>query len=86
MNTVSVGMAPFHPYMVPFDISSKRIVFGGPHFICGYDEKRASGCIMLEVDTILVAKLVPLAPCSSTGSGTVTSGGAALDAAWGSWR
>ena len=62
--------------MVPFDVATKRVVFGGQVFICRNVKDGAPGYIMLEVDTILVTELVPLTPCSGAGSGTVTSGGA----------
>ena len=89
MNTVSVRMAPFHPQMVPFDVAAKRVVFGGPVFICRNVKEGAPGCIMFEVDTASVAELVLLTPCSGASGGTVTggsttSGSATVDAAWGS--
>ena len=57
-------------------------------FICRNVNEGAPGCIMLEVDTTLVAELVLLALCSDAGSGTVTSGdttsgGATVDVVWG---
>lgn len=33
MNLISLRMAPFHPKMVPFDVATKRVVFGDPVFI-----------------------------------------------------
>ena len=80
MNRVSVRMAPFHPKMVLFDTAAKRVVFGGPMFICRNIRKGAPGCIMLEVGTTLVVELVSLSSCSSAGSGRVISNGAAVDA------
>ena len=71
--------------MIPLDVAAKRVVFGGPVFICRNVNEEAPRCIMLEVDTTLVTVLVPLPPCSSAGSGMGTSDGAAVDAAWGSW-
>ena len=75
--------------MVPFHVAAKRVVFGGPVLICRNVKEGTPGCIMLEVDTTSVAELVSLTPCTGAGSGTVssggtTSGGAAVDAAWGS--
>ena len=81
IDAVSFRMTPFHPKMVPFDIATKRVVFGGPVFIYRNVDKGSPGCIMLEVETTLVTVLVPLPPCSGAGSGTVTGGGAAIDAA-----
>ena len=71
--------------MVPFDLAAKRVIFGGHVFICRNVDEEAPRCIILEVDTKLITELVPLAPCSGARSGTVTSDGAAVDAAWGSW-
>ena len=76
--------------MVPFDVPAKRVVFDDPVFVCRNVKEGAPGCIMLEVDTTLVAELVQLTPCTGAGSGMVisggtTSGGAAVDVAWGSW-
>ena len=76
-------MAPFHPKMVLFDTAAKRVVFGGPMFICRNVDEGAPRCIMLEIDTTLIAVLVPLPPCSGAGSGTATSDGAAVYATWG---
>ena len=63
--------------MFLFDVAAKRVVFGGPVFICRNVDEGAPGCIMLEVDITSVTELVSLMPCSGAGSGTVTSGGAA---------
>ena len=71
--------------MVPFDVAAKRVVFGDPVFIGRNVNEGAPRCIMLEVDTTLVTELFPLPPCSGAGSGMVTSDGAAVDIAWGSW-
>ena len=86
MTTVSVRMASFHPKMISFDVAAKRVVFGGPVFIYRNVDEGAPGCIMLEVDTTSVTELVPLSPCTSAGSGTVTGGSAAVDAVWGLWE
>ena len=85
MNTVSVRVAPFHLKMVPFDVAAKRVVFGGPVFICRNVDEGAPGCIMLEVDTTVVTVLVPLPPCAGVGSGACTGGGTAVHASWCSW-
>ena len=71
--------------MVPSEVATKRVVFDGPVFIYRNVDEGAHGCIMLEVDTIWVTELVSLSSCTGAGSGTVTSGGAAVDAAWGLW-
>ena len=85
MDTVSFRMAPFHPKKVPFGVAAKRVVFGGPVFICRNVDEGAPGCVMFEVDTPLITVLVPLPPCSGASSGTVTGGGAAVDAVGGLW-
>ena len=54
--------------MVPFDVATRGVVFCGSVFICWHVEEGASGCIMLEVDTIAVAVLVPLSACAGTDS------------------
>ena len=54
--------------MVPFDVATKRVVFGGPVFIFRDVDAGAHGCIMLEVDTTAVTVRVPLPPCVGAGS------------------
>ena len=80
MDFVSDWMAPFHPQFVLFGIATKRVVFGGCRFIFRNVTEGAPGSIMNEVNTIIVAEFVPLAPCISVVSGTGTSGYAAV--AW----
>ena len=71
--------------MGPFDVAAKRVVFGGPVFICRNVDEGAPGCIMLEVDTTAVTVLVPLPPCAVAGSGAGAGGDTAVYASWCSW-
>ena len=63
MDSVGVWVTPFPVEVVLFDIATERVVFGGRRFICRIVSVGATGSIMCEVNTTLIAKLVPLSPC-----------------------
>ena len=71
--------------MVPSDIAAKRVVFGGPRFICRNVIEGAPRSIMHKVDIASVAELIQLSPCTCAGNSKVTSSDyAVVDSAWGS--
>ena len=71
MRLVSHRVAPFYPQLVPFEVASERVVFGGAFLSCWHVQEAASGGIVVEIDTATVAVLIPLPPWFSCVVGIV---------------